>query len=233
MLRFDYGRLVPWVRRVGGDICAASGPDAVCLRTNVPVHGEGLTTKGEFTVRKGETFHFVLSWHPSHLEPYEPPHPGGALERTLTWWRDWCARGRYEGLYAREVQDSLMVLKAMDDVVATDKPIGQVQPIAIPVGLDLGAVDLEEIDGLAAEVEEDRALGLRRELDGHIAAIERATGNDVELDVVVGFVCAGGSIRSFPLREHVARLPGQRGRVRHFSSGSGELGKANGGQRGV
>jgi GH15 family glucan-1,4-alpha-glucosidase len=113
VLRFDYGRLVPWVRRVGGDICAASGPDAVCLRANVPMHGEGLKTRGEFTVRKGETVHFVLSWHPSFEPPNEPPHPGGALERTLTWWRDWCERGRYEGLYAREVQDSLMVLKAM------------------------------------------------------------------------------------------------------------------------
>src|SRR5688500_15359605 len=50
VLRFDYGRLVPWVRRVGGDLCAVSGPDAVCLRTSVPVHGEELHTAGEFTI---------------------------------------------------------------------------------------------------------------------------------------------------------------------------------------
>ena len=66
VLRFDYGRLVPWVRRVGGDLCAVSGPDAVCLRSSVPVHGEGLHTRGEFTLSEGESATFVLSWHPSH-----------------------------------------------------------------------------------------------------------------------------------------------------------------------
>jgi len=112
-LRFDYGRLVPWVRRVGGDLCAVSGPDAVCLRTNVPVHGEGLHTAAEFTVKEGETVSFVLTWHPSHLSPNEPPHAGGALERTLDWWRDWCSRLRYDGAWKEDVATSLMVLKAM------------------------------------------------------------------------------------------------------------------------
>jgi GH15 family glucan-1,4-alpha-glucosidase len=113
VLRFDYGRLVPWVRRVGGDLCAVSGPDAVCLRSTVAVHGEGLKTEGEFTIKEGETVSFVLTWHPSHQEPHEPPHAGGALERTLTWWRDWCSRLRYQGAWAEEVLQSLVVLKAM------------------------------------------------------------------------------------------------------------------------
>ncbi len=113
VLRFDYGRLVPWVRRVGGDLCAVSGPDAVCLRSSVPVHGEGLSTAGDFTIHEGETVSFVLSWHPSHLAPREPPHAGGALEQTLTWWRDWASRMRYDGAWKDEVLHSLMVLKAM------------------------------------------------------------------------------------------------------------------------
>jgi GH15 family glucan-1,4-alpha-glucosidase len=113
VLRFDYGRLVPWVRRVGGDICAVSGPDAVCLRTNVPVHGQGLRTKTDFTIKEGETVSFVLSWHPSHEAPRDPPHAGGALERTLDWWRDWSSRLRYTGEWAEDVLQSLIVLKAM------------------------------------------------------------------------------------------------------------------------
>ena len=113
VLRFDYGRLVPWVRRVGGDLCAVSGPDAVCLRTDVQVHGEGLKTEGEFTISEGQVSSFVLSWHPSHLPPREPPHAGGALDQTLTWWRDWCSRLRYEGAWKDDVRRSLMVLKAM------------------------------------------------------------------------------------------------------------------------
>jgi GH15 family glucan-1,4-alpha-glucosidase len=113
VLRFDYGRLVPWVRRVGGDLCAVSGPDAVCLRSSVPVHGEGLRTEADFTVKAGEVASFVLTWHPSHVAPHEPPHAGGALERTLTWWGDWCARLHYQGAWAQEVAESLVVLKAM------------------------------------------------------------------------------------------------------------------------
>jgi GH15 family glucan-1,4-alpha-glucosidase len=113
VLRFDYGRLVPWVRRVGGDLCAVSGPDAVCLRSSVPVHGEGLRTEADFTVKAGEVASFVLTWHPSHVAPHEPPHAGGALERTLTWWGDWCARLHYQGAWAEEVAESLVVLKAM------------------------------------------------------------------------------------------------------------------------
>jgi GH15 family glucan-1,4-alpha-glucosidase len=113
VLRFDYGRLVPWVRRVGGDLCAVSGPDAVCLRSSVPVHGEGLKTRGEFTVREGEMETFVLSWHPSHRPPHEPPHAGGALEQTVRWWRGWCGRLRYDGAWKQELRESLMILKAM------------------------------------------------------------------------------------------------------------------------
>jgi GH15 family glucan-1,4-alpha-glucosidase len=56
---------------------------------------------------------FVLSWHPSHEPPSEPPHAGGALSATLDWWRDWASQMRYKGDYAAEIQQSLMVLKAL------------------------------------------------------------------------------------------------------------------------
>ncbi len=113
VLRFDYGRLVPWVRRVGGDVCAVAGPDEACLRTNVPTHGENQRTQAEFVVGEGDFVPFVLSWHPSHQPPHEPPHAGGALEQTLSWWRDWSARLQYNGEWAEEVRHSLMVLKAL------------------------------------------------------------------------------------------------------------------------
>jgi GH15 family glucan-1,4-alpha-glucosidase len=112
-LRFDYGRLIPWVRRVGGDICAVAGPDAVCLRSDVPIVGHGPHSDSEFTVGEGDFVAFVLSWHPSNMPPPRPPHAGGALERTLAWWADWCARLQYEGRWKDDVRRSLIVLKAM------------------------------------------------------------------------------------------------------------------------
>src|SRR5687768_4168623 len=59
VVRFDYGSVVPWVTRLDdGTLRAIAGPDMVVLRTDVPVHGEGLTTVGTFTVAAGETRSF-------------------------------------------------------------------------------------------------------------------------------------------------------------------------------
>ncbi len=35
IIRFDDGRIVPWVRRIDDSLVAISGPDALCLRTPV------------------------------------------------------------------------------------------------------------------------------------------------------------------------------------------------------
>jgi GH15 family glucan-1,4-alpha-glucosidase len=113
ILRFDYGRLVPWARRLGGDLCFVSGADQVCLRTDMPTRGEELSTVSQFAVEQGQFVSFVLSWNASHQPPYEPPHAGGALEATLEWWRSWSSRLRYQGEWKEEVRSSLMVLKAL------------------------------------------------------------------------------------------------------------------------
>src|SRR3712207_2932086 len=61
VLRFDYGHLLPWVRRVDGDLAAVAGPDAVWLRTPVHLEGRDLVTDGEFEVAAGERVPFVLT----------------------------------------------------------------------------------------------------------------------------------------------------------------------------
>ena len=66
VIRFDYGHIVPWVQRVDGARVAIAGPDALCFRTPVEVHGEDMTTVSEFTARPGERVPFVLTWFPSH-----------------------------------------------------------------------------------------------------------------------------------------------------------------------
>ncbi len=54
-LRFDYGSAVPWVtqlhHRTG--LRAIAGPDLVLLASGVQLHGQHLTTVGEFTVAAG------------------------------------------------------------------------------------------------------------------------------------------------------------------------------------
>ena len=70
VLRFDYGSIVPWVRRLDDDTrLAVAGPDAIAFRTPVPLRGENMSTVAEFTAQPGERVPFVLTWFQSHEEP--------------------------------------------------------------------------------------------------------------------------------------------------------------------
>jgi len=112
-LRFDYGHIVPWVRRDGGDLAAVAGPDAVWLRTSVPVRGEDLATLAEFEVSAGQRIPFVLTYAPSHRPRPEVVDAERALAGTERFWSDWMARCRYDGRWAADVRRSLVVLKAL------------------------------------------------------------------------------------------------------------------------
>ena len=112
-LRFDYGRVVPWVRRHGRDLSAVAGPDAVWLRTEVPLSGHDHRTVAEFTVRAGQRIPFVLTHQLSHLPRPEPVEPEQAVEETERFWREWIARCDYDGRWPDVVRRSLLLLKAL------------------------------------------------------------------------------------------------------------------------
>ena len=112
-IRFDYGNVVPWVRRLDGRLMAIAGPDALVLATPVETHGEGLHTRAEITVRAGEQIPFVLTWHPSHEPPPESADAFRSLEETERWWRSWAAQHMVTGPYRDAVVRSLLTLKAL------------------------------------------------------------------------------------------------------------------------
>jgi GH15 family glucan-1,4-alpha-glucosidase len=114
VFRFSYGAIVPWVTRLDGQgLRAIAGPDMVVLRTDVPLHGSGLTTVGDFAIEQGQSATFVLTWGPSHEAPPPPVDPNDALEATARFWRDWSARGTYRGEWREPVHRSLLTLKAL------------------------------------------------------------------------------------------------------------------------
>lgn len=113
VMRFDYGNIVPWVRRVDGGRIAVAGPDALCFRTPVEHRGENMRTIGEFTVRKGERVPFVLTWYASNERPPRPIDAEDALADTLEYWEAWADRCAYKGRWRDEVHQSLTVLKAL------------------------------------------------------------------------------------------------------------------------
>ena len=113
IIRFDYGRIVPWVRRVNGALRAIGGPDALTLVTAVDTFGKDLTTRAEFTVKEGEQVPFVLMWHPSHEDPPDAPDALQALEDAEKWWRTWSAQCNYNGPWRDQVVRSSITLKAL------------------------------------------------------------------------------------------------------------------------
>jgi GH15 family glucan-1,4-alpha-glucosidase len=110
LIRFDYGRVVPWVRRHRGYRLAVAGPDAVRLDAGVPTRGENLTTRASFAVEKGDEVPFVLTWYPSHVAEPAPVDAARSVEETGTWWRDWISRCKIEDPLVRR---SLLTLKAL------------------------------------------------------------------------------------------------------------------------
>jgi GH15 family glucan-1,4-alpha-glucosidase len=114
MIRFEYGSIVPWVRRVDEETrVAIAGPDALALRTPVPMRGENLRTVADFTIDAGERKPFVLTWYRSHHEIPRPITADHALEDTCTFWRDWLGACEYQGRWEEAVTRSLVVLKAL------------------------------------------------------------------------------------------------------------------------
>jgi GH15 family glucan-1,4-alpha-glucosidase len=114
VLRFDYGRSVPWVTRLpGGALRAIAGPDMVVLHTTAPLRGENLKTVSEFTIGEAESVSFVLSYGPSWEKLPKPVDPETSLRGTVTFWQKWAGQVKPEIEYADAVERSLLTLKAL------------------------------------------------------------------------------------------------------------------------
>jgi GH15 family glucan-1,4-alpha-glucosidase len=112
-IRFDYGHVVPWVRKQHGGLAAIAGPDALILHTPIETHGENLTTVAEFSVSAGDRVPFVLTWFPSHEKAPREVHAEHALEETERYWREWAGRCSLGGEWREAIVRSLVTLKGL------------------------------------------------------------------------------------------------------------------------
>ncbi len=113
IIRFDYGHVVPWVRKRHGGLEAIAGPDGLILRTPVETRGKDLTTVAEFTVKKGDRIPFVLTWFESHQEPPKPVTADHALRDTEQFWKRWSSQCHGKTFWDEAVTRSLVVLKGL------------------------------------------------------------------------------------------------------------------------
>lgn len=112
-IRFGYGQVVPWVRRIDGTLTAIAGPDGLSLWTPIPTAGMDLSTVAKFTVSEGQQIPFSLSWYPANEAPPRPVDAVYAIQDTELWWNEWASRCSYEGEYRDAVVRSLITLKAL------------------------------------------------------------------------------------------------------------------------
>ncbi len=113
VVRFDTGRVVPWVRQRDGVLTMTAGPDAICVRGDVDLCGRDLASVATFEIGPGEKRALALTWFPSHESPPPAVDPAEALHQTEAWWRQWSGKCKYSGPWRDEVGTSLRVLKAL------------------------------------------------------------------------------------------------------------------------
>ncbi len=113
VIRFDYGNIVPWVRKSEGRLHAIAGPDALVLESPLRHEGRGFTSVAEFEVKPGDRIPFVLTWHASHERAPRSPDPFRALSDTEEWWRQWVSKASDDGEYQEHIVRSLITLKAL------------------------------------------------------------------------------------------------------------------------
>ncbi len=119
IVRFDYGSIVPWVRRSEDVLLMTAGPDTLELTGSRPVEGENMKTVAEFTVAAGTREHFVLNYRPSHHATRPALDAGEELKQAESRWHHWSSRCQYQGRWRGPVLRSLITLKAL-----TYKPTG-------------------------------------------------------------------------------------------------------------
>ena len=112
-VRFEYGRIRPWLRRIDGAHAAIAGPDSVWLRTPVDTREEDFALRADFVITAGERVPFVLTWHPSHEPAPAPIDPLRALADTESFWTEWVSSSVYAGEWREAVVRSLLTLKAL------------------------------------------------------------------------------------------------------------------------
>jgi GH15 family glucan-1,4-alpha-glucosidase len=120
VVRYDYGRIRPWVHReeVAGHpaILATAGPDKLILTgPRLPKAHEG-THEETFDVHEGDRLDFTLTWVPSYRGMPEPVYVDERLAHTLEEQQAWADACRYDGPWRREVVRSLVTLRGLTHV---------------------------------------------------------------------------------------------------------------------
>ena len=114
VIRFDYGRSIPWVTHVDDyTLSALAGPSRVTLRGDAVLHGRDDRSVGAFNVEAGGRVTFVMQHQPSTAPQLAPMDAFAALTDTERFWRAFSDRCPAVGPWSEVVKRSLITLKAL------------------------------------------------------------------------------------------------------------------------
>ena len=113
-IRFDYGRTIPWTgAQAGNSWKAGAGKGSAYLRTRQAVLTRENVAVADFTLRKGQHRSFALTYTTGHGDAARSINVHQALKETEVFWKKWCALNTYQGARKKEVERSLITLKAL------------------------------------------------------------------------------------------------------------------------
>jgi len=119
IVRFDYGAIMPWVRRSGDALLLTAGPDTLELTATVPIEPENMKSVAEFTLGAGDRQSFAINYRPSHAQLLPGVDAQAVLAESEKQWRKWSDFCNDQGPWHESVLRSLITLKAL-----TYKPTG-------------------------------------------------------------------------------------------------------------
>jgi GH15 family glucan-1,4-alpha-glucosidase len=111
-LRFDFGRMAPWVERRADGFVAKIGPDLVALSAPVTVSASHSRATADFVVTAGQQLPFVLSYGTSNAPEPARLDVGKALKTTQSDGIQWIGRFDKPTLWPDAVRRSLLTLRA-------------------------------------------------------------------------------------------------------------------------
>jgi GH15 family glucan-1,4-alpha-glucosidase len=118
--RFDYGQMRPWVRRHTPDcFTAIGGDDGLIIRSDTGLEIENKHDIGaKFSIEAGQRHYLSVQYaRPELLDPKPPQWDIDAdeeLEKTISLWRRWAAKGDPKEISNDSLMRSALVLKALN-----------------------------------------------------------------------------------------------------------------------
>jgi GH15 family glucan-1,4-alpha-glucosidase len=118
IVRFDYGKVQPWVNRRRDDddrevISAIAGPDMVVLRGSRLPKAADYRHADEFDVNEGDALTFTTTWFHSWRSIPPMLNMDERVKHTVEWTQDWASKCTYHGEYRDAVVRSLLVLRLL------------------------------------------------------------------------------------------------------------------------